>query len=275
MKTIIMATKHGVSWITWTIGSVIVLEMAAGQLLAAQPHVGEYALADVQRGAQLFSTRCTSCHGAAGDQVPGVRLLSGRFRRASSDDDLAALIRDGIADAGMPPGAYSPEELTALVSYLRSVAVDPSATADAPTLSTGDPQHGSRLFHGRAECSTCHRVRGVGGFRGPNLSDIGAVRSAASLLQSLLSPSAEIIPLNREIRAVTRRGRTVTGRRMNEDTYSIQLMDAEGRLLSLIKADLREMTVLERSSMPSSENQVTADELADIVAYLRSLKTVD
>ena len=62
---------------------------------------------------------------------------------------------------------------------------------------------------------------------------------------------------------------------MNEDTYSIQLMDAEGRLLSLIKADLREMTVLERSSMPSSENQVTADELADIVAYLRSLKTVD
>ena len=175
----------------------------------------------------------------------------------------------------MPPGAYSPEELTALVSYLRSVAGDPSAPADAPTLSTGDPQQGSRLFHGRAECSTCHRVRGVGGFRGPNLSDIGAVRSAASLLQSLLSPSAEIIPLNREIRAVTRRGRTVTGRRMNEDTYSIQLMDAEGRLISLIKAELHEMTVLESSSMPSSENQVTADELADIVAYLRSLKTVD
>ena len=62
---------------------------------------------------------------------------------------------------------------------------------------------------------------------------------------------------------------------MNEDTYSIQLMDAEGRLISLIKAELHEMTVLESSSMPSSENQVTADELADIVAYLRSLKTVD
>ena len=174
--------------------------MAAGQLLAAQPHVGEYALADVQRGAQLFSTRCTSCHGAAGDQVPGVRLLSGRFRRASSDDDLAALIRDGIADAGMPPGAYSPEELTALVSYLRSVAVDPSATADAPTLSTGDPQHGSRLFHGRAECSTCHRVRGVGGFRGPNLC------TAPGFLDSGLTVFASTLP------RPARRGRVAPGR---------------------------------------------------------------
>ena len=135
--------------------------------------------------------------------------------------------------------------------------------------------YGRRIFNGKGTCYNCHSVGAAGATRCPNLSDIGAVRSAASLLQSLLSPSAEIIPLNREIRAVTRRGRTVTGRRMNEDTYSIQLMDAEGRLISLIKAELHEMTVLESSSMPSSENQVTADELADIVAYLRSLKTVD
>ena len=275
VQNIIMTDAHGMSWPMWTFRSVVFIAIAVGQVVAAQPHVGEYALADVQRGSQLFRTQCTSCHGAAGDQVPGVSLLTGRFRRVSSDDDLAALIRDGISEMGMPPGNYSAEELTAFVAYLRSVAGDPAAIADTPALSAGNPQQGSELFHGKAECTTCHRVRGVGGFQGPNLSNIGAVRSAPSLLQSLLSPSAEIIPLNREIRAVTRRGGTVVGRRMNEDTYSIQLMDAEGRLTSLMKANLRDMTVLESSSMPSYENQVTADELADIVAYLRSLKTVD
>lgn len=252
-------------------GVLFLLVISAGGMSVAQPHVGEYALADIQQGAQLFSTQCTNCHGDAGNQVPGVNLLSGRFRRATSDDDLAALIRDGIPEAGMPPGNYSAGQLLAFVAYLRSAPADPSASADAPLLSTGDPRQGNALFHGKAECGTCHRVRGLGGFQGPNLSDIGAIRSAPSLLQSLLSPSAEIIPLNQEIRAVTGRGHTITGRRMNEDSYSIQLLDQQGRLASLMKADLLDMTVLDSSSMPSYGDRLTANELADIVAYLRSL----
>ena len=58
---------------------------------------------------------------------------------------------------------------------------------------------------------------------------------------------------------------------MNEDSYSIQLLDQQGRLVSLMKADLLDMTVLDSSSMPSYGDRLTDNELADIVAYLRSL----
>ena len=246
---------------------------AAARPAVARPQVGEDAPADIQRGAQLFSTRCTTCHGNAGDQVPGVSVLSGRFRRASSDEDLAALIKNGIPGTGMPQGNYNADELRSLVAYLRSATADRSGTAAAMRLPFGDLQKGRTAFFGKAECSTCHRVHGVGGFRGPNLSEIGAIRSDQSLLESLLDPRAEIIPLNQEIRAVTRTGRTITGRRMNEDTFSIQLiLEEQGRLVSLMKADLREMTAFKSSPMPSYKDRLTAGELADLLAFLRSLK---
>jgi putative heme-binding domain-containing protein len=248
--------------------SLWVLTLAAPA--AAQLHIGEYDPADVQRGALLFSTRCTTCHGNGGDQVPGVALLSGRFRRASSDEDLTTLIRNGIPGTGMPPGNYSAAEVTALVAYLRSTGTATAAVAK------GDPMRGRTLFEGKGACRQCHRVQGVGGFRGPNLSDIGASRSEQSLLESLVTPSAEVVPLNQEIRAVTRTGRTIVGRRMNEDTHSIQLiLEEQGRLVSLLKSDLKEMTVSKTSPMPAIGDRLTGDELSDLLAYLRSLRPID
>lgn len=254
-----------------TVFGLVLLTVATVRPLPAQQiHVGEYAAAEIERGRLLFRTRCTTCHGNNGDQVPGVNLLSGRFRRASSDEDLAAIIKSGIPGTAMPQGNYSAEELNGLVAYLRSASAATSAVA------AGDPQKGQTLFNGKAECTRCHRVGGVGGFQGPNLSDIGAFRSDQSLRQSLLAPSEEIIPLNQEIRAVTRTGRTVIGRRMNEDTHSIQLiLEEQGRLVSLLKSDLREMTATKTSPMPSYKDRLTPDELADVLAYLHSLKPVD
>lgn len=241
---------------------------------AAQLHVGEYAPADVQRGSELFSTRCTTCHGDAGNQVPGVNLLSGSFKRATSDEQLAAIIKGGIPGTAMPQGNYAQPELTALVAYLRSASLNKSGAGD---IATGDPARGAALFHStRAQCVTCHRVGRDGGFRGPNLSDIGAFRSSQSLLQSLLDPSAEIIPLNQELRAVTRSGRTIIGRRMNEDTHSIQIiLEEQGRLVALNKSDIRELTPVKTSPMPSYRTRLSDSEIADVLAYLRSLKPTE
>ena len=81
-----------------------------------------------------------------------------------------------------------------------------------------------------------------------------------------------MLPLNRPIRLVTREGRVITGRRLNEDTYTLQLADEEGRLLSFAKNDLREYKVLTTSPMPSYKDALTQDEIADVFAYLLSLK---
>jgi hypothetical protein len=78
--------------------------------------------------------------------------------------------------------------------------------------------------------------------------------------------------LNRPVRVVTRAGRVITGRRLNEDTYSLQLADEEGRLLSFPKSDLREYKIFTTSPMPSYKDTLTQDEIADVFAYLLSLK---
>ena len=84
-----------------------------------------------------------------------------------------------------------------------------------------------------------------------------------------------MLPINRPVRVVTRDGRTIRGRRLNEDTYSVQILEAEEeRLVSLVKADMREYELGRTSPMPSIAKTFSPDEIADLVAYLLSLRGV-
>ena len=84
-----------------------------------------------------------------------------------------------------------------------------------------------------------------------------------------------MLPMNRSVRGVTRDGKVVTGRRLNEDTYSVQLIDADEHLVSLAKADLKEYTVIKTSAMPSYRTKLSTAELGDLVAYLLTLDGVN
>ena len=79
-------------------------------------------------------------------------------------------------------------------------------------------------------------------------------------------------PINRPVELVTADGTQVTGRRLNEDTYTVQLIDSQERLRSFDKEDLLEFTVLTESPMPSYGDSLNSQELADVLAYLVSLK---
>jgi hypothetical protein len=81
-----------------------------------------------------------------------------------------------------------------------------------------------------------------------------------------------MMPINRPVHVVKKDGTTINGRRLNEDTYSLQLIDDRERLHSLLKADLREYTVSTTSPMPSFKSKLSDDEVADVIAYLLSLK---
>ena len=83
-----------------------------------------------------------------------------------------------------------------------------------------------------------------------------------------------MLPSSRPVRAVTRDGKVINGRRLNEDTYTVQLIDEQEHLLSLTKADLREYTVLKSTPMPSYKDKFSSQELADLEAYLLSLRGV-
>ncbi len=101
---------------------------------------------------------------------------------------------------------------------------------------------------------------------------MGAARSAASIQRSLLDPSSQMMPINRPVHIVTRDGRTFDGHRLNEDTYSVQIIDTHEALVSLDKADLKVFTIGTTSPMPAYQGRLSADEVADLVAYLLSLK---
>jgi putative heme-binding domain-containing protein len=238
-------------------------------LMAAQTaaHPGDYSPADIAYGARLYDAQCTTCHGANGDGVGGVDLKSGKFRNATSDQDLIRVITTGIQGTGMQAFRLDPSEIAGIVAYLRNMTA-----FDRGSVKPGFADRGRTVVTGKGDCLRCHRVGAQGSRVAPDLSDIGAIRGAGSLLRSLTDPVSQMMPINRPVRAVMRDGKVINGRRLNEDTYTVQLIDDEERLLSLTKADLRELTVLTTSPMPSYRGRLSDDEIADVVAYLLTLK---
>jgi putative heme-binding domain-containing protein len=259
-----MARRFWGSSIACALGAVVLTAGVAAQQQAE--HAGEYAQADIQYGATVYSAQCTQCHGPTGDQVSGVDLRSGRFRNAASDDDLRRIVTQGIPGTSMPGRRLDPPEVTGIIAYVRNMR-----DFNAGTVVLGDRARGRTTFE-EAKCLTCHQVNGVGSHVGPDLSEIGRSRPAGTLQQSLFDPSSRMMPINRPVRVVTKDGKTISGRRLNEDTFTIQLIDDQERLVSLAKADLREYTILKTSTMPSYKDKLNAQEMADLLAYLVSLK---
>jgi len=234
-----------------------------------QDRAPQYFQSDIQYGAQIFATQCTPCHGTSGDQIPGVNFRAGQFKRVVTDNDLRATITTGVPGTAMQPFAFGASELTGIVSYLRNMA-----SFDAKGLLVGNASRGQALFAGEGKCATCHAVNGKGPRVAPDLGDVGVLRTAELLHRTLIDPAASMLPANRPIHAVTKDGKVINGRRLNEDTYTVQLIDEQERLVSLTKSDLREFTVLKTTPMPTYKDQFSAQQLADLEAYLLSLRGV-
>lgn len=255
---------HGIRPIIW---AAVVIALAAPLSAQTPPQTGQYDRAQVAAGGILYG-QCVACHGPNGDQIPNVDLRRGQFPTVVSDADLVRLLATGKPASGMPAfTVLRTDEVTALIAYIRS-----GFDAMGAAMKIGDPTRGQALFSGKGGCATCHRVNGVGTYTATDLSEIGLMRKPASLERALTDPAGSVIPANRSVRAVTRDGRTIRGRRLNEDYYTVQLIDEQSRLVSLIKADLRSFEVIQASSMPSYATTLTADERADLIGYLLSLK---
>jgi putative heme-binding domain-containing protein len=263
---------------------VLLLKMASA---LAQGGAGQtYSAAEVNAGASLYRTHCASCHGAGGDQIPVVNLLRGKFVSSdlTNDENIADVIMNGTRDGLMPPTNATKLEALHIVAYLRSAATSAAPTQAAGNAESKQPDNvkpvtpptesvirGKMVFE-KSDCLTCHRLSDRGAYSGPDLSDIAFVRSAEELTKSLLDPDAEIVPHNRSYRVVSPDGAVVTGRLLNHDTFRVQLIDANGRLLSFAKANLREYGFVAKSPMPSYRSRLSAAELSDLVAYLTTLK---
>ena len=146
-----------------------------------------------------------------------------------------------------------------------------SASLAEALAQAGDIARGKALVESSG-CFDCHRIDDRGSHLGPDLSDLGGRRTPDRLRQALVAPDEEVLPENRFVRLVTKDGATVMGRLLNQDAISVQLITPKDELKSYIRATLREYAIVEKGLMPSVQPKLTDQQVADMVAYLSSLK---
>lgn len=224
--------------------------------------------ADVERGEKLYEGHCALCHGTKGGGGRGPMLAQAKLPRAPDDTALVKVIEEGIRGTEMP-GAWqmSPKEHRQTAAYVRRLG----RVSAQPV--PGDPARGAEIFRGKGVCKTCHAIKGDGSIAAPDLAGIGTRRSAAYLRDSLVDPEAALPDGYLLVRLTPKAGAAVTGVRINEDAFSIQVRDDAGRSHSFWKHDLASTDKQRgKSPMPSYKGQLSDAELTDLVAYLASLK---
>jgi putative heme-binding domain-containing protein len=250
--------------------AILVVFLRMGVTVGAQDEHG-VTPADVERGGQTFLASCAVCHGPDGDAIAGANLASGTFRHGTTDRELVNIIRNGIQGTAMPPNNLTEAQAGLVVAYLRSL---PAAILTSKTAGLqGDPLNGKAVFEAKGGCMNCHMVKGVGGFLGPDLSSVGLTRRSIELERAMTDPDADIRTGNRTLKIVAKDGTTTIGRLLNQDTYSLQMIDAKGNLLAVMKDAVRSWDVMTASAMPKFTDKLTTQEMADVVSYLGTMKT--
>ena len=172
--------------------------------------------------------------------------------------------------------------ITRVFSWRAAVAAIAAVTGVVPIVATTghsaaqDSGPRAAVANGRAlversKCLDCHRIGDRGSRLGPTLTDIGNLRSREELRDALVAPDQDVLPEHRSVRLVTKDGATIVGRLLNQDAFSIQLMNADEQLKSYARSSLREQTIVTKGLMPSYEGKLTSQEIADVVNYLASL----
>lgn len=250
---------------------------ATSPAAAQETQPAKKAPADAEQGKRLFEQNCSTCHGAdaGGDEGPDLRGVPARLGDAAVEN----IIKRGIPGTAMPLFFdLSENDAANIVAFLRNL--DTATTSGSVK---GDPKHGEALYQSSG-CSACHMIAGQGGVIGPELTRIGAMRGPASLKARLIDPGANL-PENGTgfyaskwteylmFRAVEKNGHAVEGIRVSEDSFTIDLKDANGKIHGFWKPDLRSLEAeLGKSFMPSFKGTLSATEMDDLVAYLMSLR---
>jgi len=236
----------------------------------------------IQRGRKLFDANCSGCHGPEGrGGSRGPDLAGGHFKHGDSDSAVFATITKGLPDTGMPAFRLRDEEVWDVISFLRSRR----ETGQADPLKV---EEGKNLFFGRGNCSRCHMVNGQGGRLGPDLSSTDSPMTQNYLAHAIRDPGSSL-PVDKgafagigadrlkkyaKVTLIYPDGRRITGVRLNEDSFSVQLMDQEERIHLVLKQDVKQVVHEHGSMMPAYDEKMLSDaELENLVVFVMNLKS--
>ena len=251
-----------------------------GEAHSQNPYAGNVKAA--KAGEYEFRINCALCHGlGAHGGGRGPDLTRAQKKHTHNDAEMFQFISTGIPGTAMPANGtngqgvgMTDEEIWQIITYIRSQEVKAAAKP------LGDPRRGKTLFYGDANCSLCHMINGRGGRVGPDLSAVSGSRTREALIDSVRNPSRRLawgltestkeFPQEYEtVTAVTAEGKEIKGVTLNEDSFTVQVMDTNENLHLLEKDKLRSFQKSRESAMPKYGTDLLSDkDLEDIVAFL-------
>lgn len=264
----------------------------------------------VKKGEELFWGRamCHQCHriGDRGDGLRGPDLQNVGFRAGpqaqrlglkSATDYLiqSVLEPDRYVVEGysndmprlyMPPLDLSLDDLKTVLTYLQSqggkvdtwAIILPREPFDRPApynpFAGGDPAAGEKLFAEEVGCQSCHQVGDKSPVSvGPDLTNIGKFRPWEWLIQSLLDPNAEVGANWKNVEITLVSGEVKSAIMQRKTSETLQVLTAGNKVEEIPTVQVKKIEVEEGSRMPGDYSSIlTYDQMADLVAYMQSLK---
>lgn len=223
----------------------------------------------VEEGHKQFLRTCAGCHG--GDGLGGERgpnIANPDSSRLKSKASIAALLRTGIPDAGMPAFQFTAAQTNAIVAFVRSL-VTPAVETHLP----GDKAAGEAFFFGKGACVQCHMVQGRGGLSGPDLTALGQRRTLTEIENALAKPGQPAsTQTDRPFQVATVRlkdGQSLHGFVRNRSTFDLELQEFNGHLHSLTRDAIAAVEEDPSSVMPPL--QAADPDRRNLLAYLSAL----
>jgi cytochrome c oxidase cbb3-type subunit 3 len=220
----------------------------------------------LDQGKAIFRSNCAFCHGLTAQGGRGPSLISSALLHSAADDAIRVIITRGVPGTTMPAFEFQKDDLDNLVQFLHSLAGTHADRSKTP----GDPIAGE-LVYSRNGCANCHRIGNTGSIYGPELTRIGAGRSLEYLRESIVDPNADIADNYGGVTVVTKDGRRVTGVRINEDTFTVQIRKPDQAFALFDKSETKEV-IHETKSMMPAYNHLSATDLQNLLAYLDTLR---
>jgi cytochrome c oxidase cbb3-type subunit III len=222
--------------------------------------------AGLDQGKAVFRSNCAFCHGLTAQGGRGPSLISSALLHSAADDAIKSIITRGIPGTTMPAFDFPKDDMENLVQFLHSLSGSHPAGVKPP----GDVVAGE-LLYSRNGCANCHRIGNVGSIYGPELTRIGAGRSLDYIRESIVDPSADIADNYGGVTVVTKDGRRITGVRVNEDTFTVQIRKPDQAFALFDKSEAKEV-IHETKSMMPAYTHLSPTDVQNLLAYLETLR---
>jgi mono/diheme cytochrome c family protein len=247
--------------------SVCVCILALGGDLLAQGRGGPPPdAAAVERGAGLYNSNCSFCHGSQGrgsEQAPSL-LRNPLFGQDRKGEPIIAAMKEGRPGKGMPSFKTLPEQdASDIVAYLRSRLMEARGILPETALLVGDAKAGQAYFSGAGRCSSCHSASG-------DLAGVGTRLNPLALAVAFLTPAAKK-PVT--VKVTTPTGQTVSGNLRYIDEFVVSLDDSSGEYHSWSRDNLKSVVVSDPLAGHKEQLARYSDtDIHNLLAYLVTLK---